>query len=276
MIHKPRLVLKVNDMNQSKDFYTSVLEWVQEKENTNSSICQFRLPSGDAAILITDEDVDFTDWMDVAYDKPSSGQRVYLHGYSIEAFKKKVEYELVVEQGFGQTLMFQDPNGYVISLWEELYLPDEDIIELYKKGPQLLEEAIVGLTEKQYDLVRAPGKWSIREIVLHLIDSDLTTANRLKYALAEPGRVYYANPYAPNEWVSGTHYSKRSIDTEVKLFRYMREHILSLCQQKSAPLDQYVITDNQKVVVRQTMKMVAGHARGHINQILETRKVYGV
>ena len=55
-----------------------------------------------------------------------------------------------------QVLKMQDPDGYRVFLHESLRLPDEEVIALYRKGPDLLEGAILGLEEEELDL-KTPG-----------------------------------------------------------------------------------------------------------------------
>ncbi|WP_199868453.1 DinB family protein [Virgibacillus senegalensis] len=282
MKRKPRLVLRVEDLERSIAFYTSVLKWAREAEFLDGEILQLRIPSGDAAILTSNSKVDITEYTDVAFVEPKPGNRFYLMGEKVAVLQKRLEqmglnnYETEIDPGFGQTIFISDPDGYIASYWEELHMPDEEIIDLYKNGPDKLEQSLAGLTEQSLDLRRAQGKWSIRQTVLHLIDSDLTTFNRMKYALAESGRDYTVNPYDPNQWVSGTEYGKRPIDTEVKLFRYLREHIISLCELLPDALDRSVRTEQGELTVRTMVKMVAGHAKGHIKQIEETRQVHNI
>ncbi|MCL6600342.1 MAG: DinB family protein, partial [Alicyclobacillus macrosporangiidus] len=128
-----------------------------------------------------------------------------------------------------------------------------------------------------FDLRRAPGKWSIRETVLHLVDSDVTTVITMKFALAEPGRIFTRSPYNPDKWAEGAAYARRTIHVEVQLFSLMRQHILGMCHVLPDALDRTVVRENGEVVsVRFLMKLLAGHAMGHINQILETRRVHNL
>ncbi|PFG05393.1 hypothetical protein [Bacillus sp. es.034] len=60
-------------------------------------------------------------------------------GEKIEDLKRKfeeeqVDFELDVDPGFGQLIMVKDPDGYIVSHWEELYMSDEEILSLYKSG----------------------------------------------------------------------------------------------------------------------------------------------
>ncbi len=59
------------------------------------------------------------------------------------------------------------------------------VIDDYEKqGPQLAA-AIIGLSPEQLCAVPVAGTWSIQQIVLHLMDSDLIGADRMKRIIAE-------------------------------------------------------------------------------------------
>lgn len=58
------------------------------------------------------------------------------------------------------------------------------LIDQYKDGYRVVAEALVGATDEELDTHPAPGKWSAREVVHHLADSEMTAAVRLRVLLA--------------------------------------------------------------------------------------------
>jgi hypothetical protein len=58
------------------------------------------------------------------------------------------------------------------------------MIEQYKRGYQEVADAIGGATEKELDARPAPDKWTAREIVHHLADSEMTSAIRMRNLIA--------------------------------------------------------------------------------------------
>ena len=63
------------------------------------------------------------------------------------------------------------------------------LIDQYKDGYRVVAEALEGATEAELDAHPAPGKWSAREIVHHLADSEMTSAVRLRLLLATDAPV---------------------------------------------------------------------------------------
>jgi uncharacterized damage-inducible protein DinB len=61
----------------------------------------------------------------------------------------------------------------------------KDLVEQYAAGADRLTEAIVGLSRDDLAALPVPGTWSIQQIVLHVMDSDLISSDRMKRVIAE-------------------------------------------------------------------------------------------
>lgn len=62
---------------------------------------------------------------------------------------------------------------------------DRSLIDQYEKGSDDLRMAVRGLQRDDLLAYPVPGTWSIQEIVIHLMDSDLISADRMKRIIAE-------------------------------------------------------------------------------------------
>jgi len=64
--------------------------------------------------------------------------------------------------------------------------PDDrkTLIAQYNDGYRVVAEALTGADDEQLDARPAPGKWTAREVVHHLADSEMTAAIRLRLLLA--------------------------------------------------------------------------------------------
>ena len=63
------------------------------------------------------------------------------------------------------------------------------LIDQYKDGYRVVAEALAGATPEDLDARPAPGKWTAREVVHHLADSEMTSAIRLRRLLVEDAPV---------------------------------------------------------------------------------------
>jgi DinB superfamily len=63
------------------------------------------------------------------------------------------------------------------------------LIERYRDGPRVVAEALGQIGEAELDARPTPGEWTVREIVHHLADSEMTSAIRLRRLLVEDAPV---------------------------------------------------------------------------------------
>jgi hypothetical protein len=59
------------------------------------------------------------------------------------------------------------------------------LVEKYRDGYRVVSDALRGISDRELDARAAPGRWSVREIVHHLADSEMTSAIRLRRLIAE-------------------------------------------------------------------------------------------
>lgn len=62
---------------------------------------------------------------------------------------------------------------------------DRNLIDRYAGEAVTLRQSIAGLSREELNAFPVPGTWSIAEIVLHMMDSDLIGADRMKRVAAE-------------------------------------------------------------------------------------------
>src|SRR5688572_27119197 len=80
------------------------------------------------------------------------------------------------------------------------------LIAKYKDGYREVAAALEGATDKELDARPAPGKWTAREIVHHLADSEMTAAIRLRLLVAEENAAIRA--YDERLFATRLHYDR--------------------------------------------------------------------
>ena len=157
--------------------------------------------------------------------------------------------------------------------------PDESL-KLFKKGPDILENALEGLTDCELDFSPVNGGWSIRQIIHHITDGDDIWKNAIKMALGNEQAVFTLKWYLAfpqTEWAKRWGYEKRSIDVSLTLFRANRDHIVQLLENTPDGWNksvQYHEPDGkiEIVPVGFVIQMQADHVELHVKRILEIRK----
>lgn len=184
--------------------------------------------------------------------------------------------DLLLEEspGLEQVLTLTDPDGYRVTFYESLRISDDELMELYRKGPDLLEGAMLGLSDEDLNLP-VEEEMTIRQLVLQIVDFDLEMMQRIKWALAESGRSYPIPLYDADEWAETLVYKHRPVHVELSMLRLIRDHVLELCERVENALDRHLVSEQGIVEVRTMMQVVAEASREQIQSILETRHQYG-
>lgn len=148
-------------------------------------------------------------------------------------------------------------------------------LPLLKTGPSKIARAVAGLRKDQLRRRPAPGKWSINEIVGHLVDTEYVYGFRLRMALSESGRPVPA--YDQDTWTKILGHQRRSAPQMMDAIQMMRGTTLELV--KSVPRrtwNRYGLhPERGKETVRRTLELVAGHDLNHLDQIRAIRRKYG-
>lgn len=63
---------------------------------------------------------------------------------------------------------------------------DREVIEHYARGGQQMRDAFAGLSRDDLLSEPVPGTWSLQQIAVHLLDSDLIGTDRMKRIAAMP------------------------------------------------------------------------------------------
>jgi uncharacterized damage-inducible protein DinB len=100
------------------------------------------------------------------------------------------------------------------------------LLEAYARGPELLREAVRHTPESGWDATPIAGKWSIRQVVCHLADSEIVYADRMKRVLAEDTPTFFDAD--PDQFVPALHCEKRQPDSELAVVEAVRRHMLSI------------------------------------------------
>ncbi|NOU70641.1 hypothetical protein GC098_04165 [Paenibacillus sp. LMG 31458] len=289
---KARLLLQVDNLQKSVSFYTRQLGWELLEAEPAGRAALLRIWLNDEVVLIQRgqltkqehelQETYLTRWLQPNSTNPKAGDLVYIGVSSVNEVEKSLQEngwkELRKEEEAGHIRKVFVPavDGYTFVFWEELFASDDEIMKMYAEGIDELECAVDGLSEEQLNLTEAPGKWSIREQVLHLIDLELVTIHKVKFALAESGRTYQGNRFSQDDWSVSLHYTARPITYEVQMFRSLRQHILGLCEHLPGALERTVITtNNREESVARLLKMMAGHASHHVRAVERIRELHG-
>ncbi len=146
----------------------------------------------------------------------------------------------------------------------------QKLVAQYKEGYRVVAEAVAGASEAELDARPAPNKWTAREIVHHLADSEMQSAFRLRHMLASDKPAIAA--YDQDEFARRLHYD-RPIATSLSALKAARESTAELLDRMrdSDWSRQGTHPEHADYGVEKWLTIYAAHAHDHAEQIRRAR-----
>jgi hypothetical protein len=146
-----------------------------------------------------------------------------------------------------------------------------ELLERFRRGAELVAVSITGAAGSELDFAPAPGKWTIRQIVAHLADSEMVAGMRLRRIIAEDHPRLEA--YDQNAWAGNLDYARRKTSQALETFRRIRGENYELL--KDLPAEAFaregLHTERGAMSLKQLLQLMAEHAENHASQ-LRTRR----
>lgn len=103
---------------------------------------------------------------------------------------------------------------------------DRSQIDAYEAGAGVPAELVRGLSAAELDATPIPGTWSIRQIVVHLLDSDLVGADRMRRVIAMDRPALLA--YDQDAYVARLGYTETDVTAAAELFAANRRFMAAV------------------------------------------------
>jgi hypothetical protein len=147
----------------------------------------------------------------------------------------------------------------------------QQLIDAYKDGYRVVAEALAGARDEELDTPPGEGKWTARQIVHHLADSEMTSAIRLRLLVASPNPAIVG--YDQEEFARKLYYEARPIEASLDAFNAARRSTAEILDRLSEAewLREGTHTEHGRYSVLKWLEIYAGHAHAHAEQILVAR-----
>lgn len=144
------------------------------------------------------------------------------------------------------------------------FLGSRDPMATIAETPSCLHSMLGHLTPAE--LSRAPeGKWSIREVLAHLADTEIVFAFRLRQAVAEENHAI--QPFDQDAWAAG--YSKVDATAALAVFSTVRRWNITFL--KALPTEAFRKTlshpERGPMILQTVVETMAGHDLNHVAQL---------
>ncbi len=146
------------------------------------------------------------------------------------------------------------------------------LINRFVAGSDTLAAALEGVTDQQLDAHTGPGDWSIRELVVHVADSDAIAIDRMKRVIAEDRpQLLGADESA---YVRALHCDKQAMDDAVQLVAIGRRQFGRVLRALDDDVFDRVGVHNEagELSVRDLLRIYADHLEYHVGFLRAKRE----
>ena len=141
------------------------------------------------------------------------------------------------------------------------------LIKQYADGYDEVIRALDNFPAESLGAHPIPGKWSAREIVHHLGDSETTSAIRIRQLLTQDDPLIQG--YDQDQFATRLRYNDRDMAPALEAFRYARETTMQLLPHLSPDDWQRAgtHTESGRYTLEDWLRIYAAHAHNHAAQI---------
>ena len=143
---------------------------------------------------------------------------------------------------------------------------EQNFLQDFESALLQAEQKLVTFTKERYETPRAPGKWTPKQIIGHLIDS--ASNNHQRFVRGQLYNNLELNTYEQDKWMSIQHYESHDWKTLVSLWKFYNLHLIHILKtisgdalkgshsMKGEPVTlEYIVTDYLR------------HLKHHLSQI---------
>jgi len=148
-------------------------------------------------------------------------------------------------------------------------------VEKYRQGGKLLESAIAGLSATDMRARPVPNTWSIAEITIHLMDSDLVLADRMKRIIAEDNPTLIG--FDESAFAKNLFYNDLDPHSAVDILQRNRMMMCNVLERLPENAFHRFGTHNQrgKITLGAMLAACSEHLEHHLKFILHKRQLLG-
>jgi hypothetical protein len=152
---------------------------------------------------------------------------------------------------------------------------DRTLIESYAAGADVPAKAIRGLSKAELNAHPVAGTWSIQQVILHLMDSDLIASDRMKRVIAEDNPKIIG--YDETAFSNKLFYEELDPALACEAFRINRSLTADILRRVPDSAFSRVGQHSERgpVTLENFVQTYVGHLEHHMKFLREKRKVLG-
>jgi hypothetical protein len=144
-------------------------------------------------------------------------------------------------------------------------LGNQDPMQVLATGPVRLRELFSKMSDGRVNQPIAPGKWSPRQIMIHLADCELAFGFRYRQALGEDNHL--VQPFDQDKWAKS--YSAYDASQALETYTALRNWNLALLRTLSPEQMAKAVKHPERgeINFRELVETTAGHEINHLRQL---------
>lgn len=167
--------------------------------------------------------------------------------------------------------MIPFPNANEYNPYFEPYVQQykgQDILAALAKGAEEVTELVASLTEEQLKSAYAEGKWTIKEVLQHIMDTERIFCNRaLRFARNDKTNL---PGFEQDEYVPYSGANDRNSMEMLREYNAIRQATITLFKSFTDDMLARVgVASGNEMTVRALAYIAAGHEKHHVNVINE-------
>jgi len=140
-------------------------------------------------------------------------------------------------------------------------------IEAYGNAHTELTDVLKQFPKEVWNYKSSPDRWSIKEILVHLADSEANAFIRCRRVIAEPGTDLMA--YDQNQWSKALNYTSQTAEDTLELLKWLRRTTYNLLQSVPEQVWSNKVThpEHGDYTLDKWLDIYSRHIQSHINQM---------
>ena len=148
-------------------------------------------------------------------------------------------------------------------------LGDRDPLQALEETPERIRRIVSTWSAERFERSYAPGKWTARQLLVHLAQAELALTTRARYALGREG--YSAQSFSQDDWIA----IDEGVDSRTALEAYLALRRMNVAMFRSLSPAQrertFIHPEYGTLTVWWVASQLAGHDIHHAEQLERIR-----
>ena len=147
-------------------------------------------------------------------------------------------------------------------------------LDNFRRGTATMKEALRGVTEDEATFVTAPGKWTIRQFVRLVADTEIVVAMRMRQIIAEDRPTLI--PFDQELWAAHLGYATADVADSLSRFSSLRDDTAAvLCALAPEAFERVGIHPERGAkTLLEWVTLFGNHVETHANQVRGIRELF--